>query len=94
MVKWQELLRRSSLQFTRRQIVTSMHSSHNTISEVIKLADKCALSWPLNDLLTNEKVYVLLYSERLEAVTPEKESNYSYIHKELAKSGELYLVMD
>jgi transposase len=41
----------------------------------------------LDDQLTNEKVYALLYPNKLEAINPRKEPDYSYIHKELAKPG-------
>ena len=37
--------------------------------------------------MTNEKVYALLYPNKLEAVNPRKEPDYSYIQKELAKPG-------
>lgn len=87
MVDYREMLRINSLKYTQRQIATSVHSSRNTISEVIKLAEKINLSWPLDDRLTNEKVYALLYPNKLEAVNPRKEPDYNYIHKELAKPG-------
>ena len=41
----------------------------------------------MDDQLTNEKVYALLYPNKLETVNPRKEPDYSYIHKELAKPG-------
>lgn len=50
-------LRLNSLKYTQRQIAASVHSSRNTISEVIKLAAENNLCWPLDDQLTNEKVY-------------------------------------
>ena len=87
MVDYREILRLNSLKYTQRQIAASVHSSRNTISEVIKLADKINLSWPLDDWLTNERVYALLYPNKLEAVNPRKEPDYNYIHKELAKPG-------
>lgn len=87
MVDYREILRLNSLKYTQRQIAASVHSSRNTISEVIKLTDEQDLSWPLDDQLTNEKVYALLYPERLEAVNPRKEPDYNYIHKELARPG-------
>ena len=87
MVDYREILRLNSLKYTQRQIAASVHSSRNTISEVIKLADKINLRWPLDDQLTNEKVYALLYPNKLEAVNPRKEPDYNYIHKELAKPG-------
>ena len=87
MVDYREILRLNSLKYTQRQIAASVHSSRNTISEVIKLAAENNLCWPLDDQLTNEKVYALLYPNKLEAVNPRKEPDYSYIHKELAKPG-------
>ena len=41
-----------------------MNGSRNTISEVIKLATENNLCWPLDDQLTNEKVYALLYPNK------------------------------
>lgn len=38
MVDYQEVLRLNSLKYTQRQIAASVHSSRNTISEVIQLA--------------------------------------------------------
>ena len=87
MVDYREILRLNSLKYTQRQIAASVHSSRNTISEVIKLAAENNLCWPLDDQLTNEKVYALLYPNKLEAANPRKEPDYSYIHKELAKPG-------
>lgn len=87
MVDYREILRLNSLKYTQRQIAASVHSSRNTISEVIKRAAENNLCWPLDDQLTNEKVYALLYPNKLEAVNPRKEPDYSYIHKELAKPG-------
>ena len=57
MVDYREILRLNSLKYTQRQIAASVHSSRNTISEVIKLAAENNLCWPLDDQLTNEKVY-------------------------------------
>ena len=76
MVDYREILRLNSLKYTQRQIAASVHSSRNTISEVIKLAAENNLCWPLNDQLTNEKVYALLYPNKLEAVNPRKGTRY------------------
>lgn len=77
MVDYREILRLHSLKYTQRQIAASVHSSRNTISEVIMLADKINLCWPLDDQLTNEKVYALLYPNKPEAVNPRKEPDYT-----------------
>lgn len=87
MVNYREILRLYSLKYTQRQIAASVHSSRNTVSDVIKLASQVGLSWPLDDSFTNEKLYAALYPNRLEAVNPRKEPDYCYIHKELAKPG-------
>ena len=40
MVNYREILRLNSLKYTQRQIATSVHSSRNTISEVVRLAEE------------------------------------------------------
>lgn len=87
MVNYREILRLNSLKYTQRQIAASVHSSRNTVSDVIKLASEARLDWPLDDSHTNEVLYALLYPSRLEAINPRREPDYSYIHKELAKPG-------
>lgn len=87
MVNYREILRLNSLKYTQRQIAVSVHSSRNTISEVLHLADEKGLNWPLDDSVSNEEIMELLYPERRNAVNPRKEPDYSYIHKELAKPG-------
>lgn len=87
MVDYRKILRLKSLRYSQRQIAASVHSSRNTISEVIKLADENNLSWPLDDQLTNEKLYSLLYPDRNRSSQSRKEPDYGYIHKELARPG-------
>lgn len=87
MINYREILRLHSLKYTQRQIAASVHSSRNTISEVLHLADEIGLDWPLDDSVSNEEIMVLLYPERPDAVNPRKEPDYNYIHRELAKPG-------
>jgi len=87
MVNYREILRLNSLRYTQRQIAASVHSSRNTVSDVIQLASDAGLSWPMDDSYTNEMLYAALYPNRLAAVNPRKEPDYNYIHKELAKPG-------
>ena len=49
MVDYREILRLNSLKYTQRQIAASVHSSRNTLSEVIKLAAENNLCWLLDD---------------------------------------------
>ena len=87
MVNYREILRLHSLAYTQRQIASSVHSSRNTISEVLRLAESIGLSWPLEDSVTNQGIMALLYPAKLKAVNPRKAPDYGYIHKELTKPG-------
>lgn len=87
MVNYREILRLTSLGYSQRQIAASVHSSRSTISEVQALARKVGLTFPLDDSITNEVLLKTFYPERITATNPRVEPNYSYIHKELAKSG-------
>lgn len=87
MVNYREILRLTSLGYSQRQIAASVHSSRSTISEVQALARKVGLTLPLDDSITNEVLLKTFYPERITATNPRVEPDYSYIHKELAKSG-------
>ena len=87
MVNYREILRLSSLDYTQRQIAASVHSSRNTIRDVLNAASKTGIEWPLDETVTNEFLLTTFYPGRLKANNPRTEPDYSYIHKELAKSG-------
>ena len=87
MVDYREILRLQSLKYNRTQIAEALHSSRNTVREVEKLAEEKGISWPLDEELTNQKLYALLYPERLEKAQVYMEPDCAYIHKELAKKG-------
>ena len=87
MVNYREILRLTSLGYSQRQIAASVHSSRSTISEVQALARKVGLTLPIDDSITNEVLLKTFYPERITATNPRVEPDYSYIHKELAKSG-------
>ena len=48
MVDYREILKLNSLRYTHQQFAASVYISRNTISEVLKLADKLRLSCPLD----------------------------------------------
>ena len=87
MVDYREILRLLSLKYNYSQIAEALHSSRNTIREVKKLADEKGISWPLEVELSNQRLYGLLYPERLDKVQVYMEPDYAYIHNELAKKG-------
>ena len=87
MVDYREILRLLSLKHNYTRIAEAIHSSRHTIRDVAKLADEKGISWPLVEELTNQKLYELLYPERLEKAQVYMEPDCAYIHAELAKKG-------
>ena len=87
MVNYREILRLSSLNHNQTQIAEAIHSSRNTIREVEKLAKEKGIRWPLDEEFTNQRLYALLYPERLEKANVFMEPDCAYIHKELAQKG-------
>lgn len=87
MVNYREILRLASLNHSQHAITASLHSSRNTIREVLSRAESSGLNWLLDDSVTNQEIYRMLYPERLDAIKLRKEPDYKYIHAELAKPG-------
>lgn len=87
MVDYREILRLLSLKYNYTQIAEAIHSSRHTIRDVAKLANEKNISWPLEEELTNQKLYELLYPERLEIAQVYMEPDCAYIHTELARKG-------
>jgi len=86
MINYREIIRLKSMDYSQRQISKSVHSSRDTIREVLKLAETNGLTWPLDEALTNEELLFLFYPERrnrFEKVEPDT----AHIHKELARPG-------
>jgi predicted XRE-type DNA-binding protein len=65
MVNYREILRLNSLKYSQRQIAASVHSSRDTVSEVIKLAEQHGLNWPLDEAATNEFLSSVFYPDRI-----------------------------
>ena len=86
MVNYREILRLNSLKYSQRQIAASVHSSRDTVSEVIKLAKQHELNWPLEEAATNEFLSSVFYPDRI-TQSDRKELDFSYLHHELAKQG-------
>lgn len=87
MVNYREILRLDSLGYQQHQIAASIHSSRNTIREVLHASKTKGLTWPLEDTLTNEEILTLLFPAKVEMATKRKEPDYTYIHRELARPG-------
>lgn len=87
MVDYREIIRLKSLNYGQRTIASSVHSSRNTIREVLELAEKNNIKWPLEDNITNEVLESILYPERVASRTERQIPDYAKIHKELARPG-------
>lgn len=49
MVDYREILRLDNLGYTKKDIASNIHSSRNTVSEVLTLAANFHVCWPLDD---------------------------------------------
>lgn len=87
MVDYREILRLDNLGCTKKDIASSVHSSRNTISEVLTLASNLHVCWPLDDDVTNPVLENLFYPGRNKANEERLMPDYPKIHKELAKKG-------
>ncbi|MBF4691586.1 IS21 family transposase [Fusibacter ferrireducens] len=87
MVNYREILRLKSLGYSQRQIAASVHSSRNTVKDVLVLASSVGIKWPLDEAATNESLHEALYPGRVAISSGRQLPDYPYIHKELAKPG-------
>lgn len=53
MVNYRKIIRLKSLNFSNVAVANSLFCSLNTVSEVIELADKHSLGWPIPETLAN-----------------------------------------
>jgi hypothetical protein len=87
MVNYKEILRLNHAGYSQRQIEASVHCSRHTVRDVLSVAEKYNLLWPLDESVTNEQIEAILFPERYSAVSMYLEPDYFYIHNELAKRG-------
>ena len=64
MVNYREILRLKSLKYSQREIALSVHSSRNTVKEVVDLATALKIEWPLDPDVTNQELESVLASDR------------------------------
>ena len=64
MVDYRKILRLKSLGYTMKDIASSVHSSRNTVSEVLTLAGNLHICWPLDDDVTNASLEAMFYPGR------------------------------
>lgn len=86
MIKYREILRLYSQGISQRGIASSCQCSRNTASAVIQRADKCEISWPFEEDLSDSELQDLLFPEKA-LPTSRKIPDCEYIYREMAKSG-------
>lgn len=86
MVNYREIIRLNSLKFSNLAIAGSLCCSRNTVSEVLTLAERYSLVWPIPKDLTNTDIEQLFYPDRGNNER-RKLPDFEYIHNELAKPG-------
>ena len=87
MINYREILRLNSLGYSQRRIEASVHSSHQTVKNVLKKASAQGISWPLEDDITNAILGEMLSDKDKKNNSPYAEPDFAYIHKELSKKG-------
>ena len=87
MVDYREILRLNSLNYNNSDIATSVHSSRNTIQEVLSIAKALKISWPLDADDSNDVLESILYPDRKAKDENRLIPDYPKIHRELAQKG-------
>ena len=87
MINYREILRLNSLRYSQRRIEVSVHSSHQTVKNVLEKASAQEISWPLEDDITNAMRGKMLSDKDKKSNSPYAEPDFAYIHKELSKKG-------
>lgn len=85
MINYREILRLSNIGTSQRQIASSVHSSRNTVKDVLDMAETNNITWPLDNNITNEQLEKIFFPEKYASDSVYLEPDYEYIHEELAK---------
>ena len=86
MTNYREILRLNSQGISQRSIAISCECSRNTVSNTLKRAEECALSWPTLKEISDGDLIKLLFPGRILS-SSRRLPDCEHIHKEMAKSG-------
>lgn len=87
MVDYKKILRLTNMGYSLRQTAASVGHSHHTVKNVLELAEKRGIEWPVDDDVTNVELEKLLYPERKTAGSHYAEPDFDHIHREFSKKG-------
>jgi transposase len=86
MTNYREILRLNSQGISQRSISISCECSRNTVSNALKRAEECGISWPLLKEMSDSDLIKLLFPGRIIS-SSRRLPDCEHIHKEMAKSG-------
>ena len=70
MVDYREILRYSSLGYSRKQISLTVHSSHHTVEDTLNAAQEKGIAWPLDDDITDADLQEILFPGKYAYASP------------------------
>ena len=77
MINYREILRLNSLGYSQRRIEASVHSSHQTVKNVLEKASAQGISWPLEDDITNAILGEMLSDRNTRTNSPYAEPDFA-----------------
>lgn len=86
MIKYREILRLHAQDLSIRSIASSVGSSRNTVSDVLKRAMEKDVLWPLEKDVDDAELQDFLFPEKNHSILRRK-PDCVHIHKEMARSG-------
>lgn len=88
MTQYREILRMANESFSGRLIARTLSISRNTVSRTLKRSKEIGLTWPdvIKKSLEEDQVRALLFPAK-ESTSNYAELNFSYMEKELRKTG-------
>ena len=87
MSNYREILRQNSLGISNRNIANSCSCSRNTVSKILKQAEKFSITWKEISSKTNAEIEVTLFpSKHQSLILSKKLPDFNYIRKELLKN--------
>lgn len=88
MTNYREILRLNNLGINNTRIAESCGCSRTTVVNTLRRAKECGLRYPLKENMSDKELSDLLFPSSAEKPAY-KMPDYEYVHREMAKSGEI-----
>ena len=86
MTNYREILRLHSLGLNKTKIASSCRYARNPVAATLQRAANCGLQWPLPEEMSGKQLSEHLFPSSTSKPVY-KMSDYTYVHKELQRSG-------